>query len=100
MKYGEVWTCRCGRRWNTAQIDRADYDALRRVQLKYRILPVALGLATSLLALFFVLTHNFFSLVVLLPMALIGWGVLLRPGHRRRYREAIADLPKWSLRAE
>ena len=33
-------------------------------------------------------------------MALIVWFVFLRPTHRRRYREAIAELPRWDLRAE
>jgi hypothetical protein len=36
----------------------------------------------------------------LLPVALIVWFVFLRPTHRRRYRAAIAELPRWELRAE
>jgi hypothetical protein len=55
---------------------------------------------TSLVALLFLLTDNSFSLIVLLPMALIGWGVLLRPIHRRRYQQAISKLPQWKLRPE
>lgn len=35
---------------------------------------------------------------VLLPAALIGWGMLLRPFHRRRYAEALGELPRWTLR--
>src|SRR5882762_3461191 len=62
LAYGEVWSCTCGRRWNTRQIDVEQYDRLRRVQLRYRVLPVCLGLATSLAALFFLLSHNTFSL--------------------------------------
>ncbi|MDN5859935.1 MAG: hypothetical protein L0H84_15075, partial [Pseudonocardia sp.] len=98
LGYGEVWTCECGRRWNTNQIDPEAYGRLRRVQLRYRILPVCLGLATSLLALFFLLTGNSFSLFVLLPAVLLGWGMLLRPLHRRRYLAALGELPRWELR--
>ena len=35
-----------------------------------------------------------------MPMAIIAWFVFIRPTHRKRYRAAIADLPRWDLRAE
>ncbi len=100
LAYGEVWDCPCGRRWNTAQIDAAEYLRLGNVQLRFRALPVAAGLATSLLALFFLLTGNTFSLFILLPFALVAWGMLVRPVHRRRYAAALGELPRWELRAE
>jgi hypothetical protein len=100
LAYGEVWECSCGRRWNTAQIDAEEYARLRRVQLRFRVLPVCLGVGTSLLALFFLFTGNSFSLFILLPCALIGWGMLLRPVHRRRYAMALGKLPRWELRPE
>jgi hypothetical protein len=100
LAYGDVWDCTCGRRWNTAQIDAEEYGRLRRVQLRFRALPVAIGLGTSLLALFFVLTGNAFSLFILLPFALVAWGTLVRPIHRRRYAVALGELPRWELRAE
>ncbi len=101
LAYGEVWACpTCGRRWNTAQIDAEEYARLRRVQLRFRVLPVCIGLATSLLALFFLLTGNSFSLFILLPFALVAWGMLVRPIHRRRYAAALGELPRWELRPE
>jgi len=36
----------------------------------------------------------------LLPVAIIAWFVFIRPTHRERYRKAIADLPRWDLRAD
>jgi hypothetical protein len=30
----------------------------------------------------------------------MAWFLLIRPVHRARYRQAIADLPSWDLRAE
>ena len=101
VRYGETWTCeRCGRRWDTSQIPREQYDAVRRTQLRFRALPVALGLLVAALAIFFSLTGNVFSVFFLLPVALSAWFALLRPVHRRRYRRAIADLPRWELHPE
>ncbi|HEX4360313.1 MAG TPA: hypothetical protein VH141_22475 [Pseudonocardia sp.] len=100
LGYGEVWRCACGRRWDTSQIDAEQYGRLRRLQLRFRVLPICIGLATSLAALFFLFSHNTFSLFVLLPAVLIGWGTVLRPIHRRRYAAALGQLPRWELRSE
>jgi hypothetical protein len=101
VRYGESWTCeQCGRRWDTTQIPREQYEAVRRTQLRYRALPVGLGLLIAALAIFFSLTGNVFSVFFLMPVALTVWFVFLRPMHRKRYREAIRDLPKWELRPE
>jgi hypothetical protein len=101
LAYGEDWTCeKCGRRWDTNQIPREQYEVVRRTQLRFRVLPVALGLLVAALAVFFTLTGNVFSVFFLLPVALTGWFALLRPVHRRRYRRAIADLPRWNLRPD
>jgi hypothetical protein len=64
------------------------------------VLPIALGVLVSLIALFFILTGNVFSIFFLLPLALTTWFVFIRPVHRRRYRQAIADLPRWELHPE
>jgi hypothetical protein len=37
---------------------------------------------------------------VLLPMAMVIWFSFVRPVHQRRYRRAIADLPRWELRPQ
>jgi hypothetical protein len=101
LRYGETWTCeQCGRRWDTSRIPREQYEVVRRTQLRFRILPVALGLLVTALAIFFTLTGNVFSVFLLLPVALSVWFVFLRPMHRRRYRAAIADLPRWELHPE
>jgi hypothetical protein len=101
LRYGEDWTCDdCGRRWDTKQIPPEQYEAIRRTQLRFRVLPVAYGLVTLALAMFFTLTGNIFSVFVLLPLALMLWFYFVRPFHRRRYRRAIAQLPKWDLRPQ
>ena len=101
LHYGEAWDCeRCGKRWNTRQIPAEDYEVIRRTQLRFRVLPVVFGLVVASAAAFFTLTGNLFSVFILLPLALMLWFYFVRPFHRRRYRRAIADLPKWELRPE
>src|SRR5262245_6133114 len=95
LHYGEAWDCaHCGRRWNTTQIPPQQYEAIRRTQLRFRVLPVTYGLIVAGAAIFFTLTGNVFSVFVLLPMAMMTWFIFLQPSHRRRYRRAIADLPR------
>jgi hypothetical protein len=101
LPYGEAWTCpSCGRRYDTARIPREEYERIRRTQRRFRILPVTYALFISAVAVFFIATGNAFSVFFLLPISLMAWFLLIRPVHRRRYREAIADLPRWDLRAE
>ena len=101
VQYGEEWQCpNCGRHYDTNKIPAEDYERIRRTQLRFRILPIAYGLIVSVIAMFFILTGNAFSVFFLLPISVMAWFMLIRPVHRRRYREAIADLPRWDLRAE
>jgi hypothetical protein len=101
LRYGEVWTCeQCGKRWDTSQIPAEQYEAIRRTQLRFRVLPVVYGLGVLALAMFFTLSGNIFSVFVLLPLAMMIWFYFVRPVHRRRYRRAIAELPRWELRPQ
>jgi len=101
LPYGERWECEnCGRVWDTTRIPREQYDAIRKLSMRFRALPVAFGGLVAAVAIFFTLTDNIFSVFFLLPVALTTWFVLLRPIHRRRYREAVKSLPRWELGAE
>jgi len=101
LRYGEAWSCEaCGRHWDTSQIPAEQYEAIRRTQLRYRVLPVGYGLLVAGVAIFFTLTGNVFSVFVFLPLAMMTWFIFIQPGHRRRYRRAIADLPRWKLSPE
>jgi hypothetical protein len=99
--YGERWTCpACGRAYDSSQIPADEYDRIRRLQLRYRAVPIALGVTVAALAIAFTLTGNVVGVFFLMPVALIAWFVFIRPTHRKRYRAAIADLPRWDLRAD
>jgi hypothetical protein len=99
--YGERWTCpACRRAYDSRQIPEHEYAQIRRLQLRYRAVPIALGLTVAALAIFFSLTGNIVGVFFLMPVALVAWFVFIRPTHRKRYRAAIAELPRWDLRAE
>jgi hypothetical protein len=101
LPYGERWQCdSCGRSWDTGRIPREQYEEIRRLSLRYRALPIGFGALVALLAIFFTLTGNIFSVFFLMPVALTIWFIFLRPLHRKRYRAAIHALPRWELRAE
>ena len=99
--YGERWTCPdCGRAYDSGQIPAEEYQAIRRLQMRYRAVPIAIGIAVALIAIVFTLTDNVVGVFFLMSVALIVWFVFIRPTHRKRYRAAIADLPRWDLRAD
>jgi hypothetical protein len=101
LTYGVEWTCEsCGRHWDTKQIPAEQYGAIRRTQMRFRVLPVVYGLLVAGGAIFFTLTGNIFSVIVLLPFSMLLWFYFIQPFHRRRYRRAIAELPKWQLRPD
>ena len=98
VRYGETWTCPdCARVWDTTDVPRADYDAIRRITLRFRALPVALGLLVATVALFFILTGNATAVFVLLPLSLMVWFTFLRDAHRRRYRAALSQRQRGRL---
>jgi hypothetical protein len=101
LHYGAAWQCeRCGKRWDTRQIPAEQYETIRRLQWRFRLVPIALGTVVAALAIFFTLTGNILDVFVLLPLAMVIWFSFVRPVHRRRYRAAIAELPRWELRPQ
>ena len=99
--YGERWSCpSCGRSYDSGRIPEDEYARVRSLQRRFRAVPVAVGVTVAALAIVFTLTGNVAGVFFLMPIALIAWFVFIRPTHRKRYRAAIADLPRWDLRAD
>jgi hypothetical protein len=101
LRYGQRWRCEgCGRTYDTRRIPADEYASFRRNRVHDRLLPSAvfLGLAAAVLA--FVLIGRPVS--ALLVFAAVGfvWGTFVRPARRRRQYKAIADRPKWNIKAE
>jgi hypothetical protein len=101
LGHGERWRCeRCGRRWNTAQIPRDSYLALRAEQLRYRRAPLAVSVLALACVVTGVLAGRALGGLMIMAVALITWSMFFRPLHRRRHREALARVPTWTLTAE
>src|SRR4051812_24392858 len=54
LSYGETWTCpSCARMYDTNRIPRDDYERIRDISLRYRLLPIAFGAFVALVAIVF-----------------------------------------------
>ena len=100
VAYGDTWKCEeCGRRWDTNQIPRADYEGLLRRVRRYRV--EILVLAALVLAVFvplIVFVNQKFVFVA--AVVAFGWMFVYMPFWRRRVRRAAREAPTWNLRAE
>lgn len=86
--------------YDTNKIPRDQYEKIRKLQFRFRLLPIVLGVVSISLAIFFTLSGNIFAVFILLPSVIVVWFMLLRPPHRRRFQQAMNELPTWDLRAE
>jgi hypothetical protein len=101
LHYGERWTCeKCGRTWNTRRIPLEDYAALRRTQLRYRWIPLAMAaiVIASLIAL--VVLGRAFGGILIAALAAMAWSTFGRPQWKRRYLKAIAERPTWNIKPD
>jgi Flp pilus assembly protein TadB len=100
LAYGERWRCeRCGRTWDTNRIPADEYAAARRIQLRYGAVPLAVFLIVMVTVALFMLYGRIYA-IVLLPFVLTVWFMFIRPLQRRRVREQVAALPRWTLEPE
>ncbi len=101
LRYGERWRCEsCGRRYDTNRIPVEEYATLRRNQVHDRILPSIVFAAALAVALVFVLIGRPLALIVVFPLTGFLWSSFVRPARRRRQYQAIADRPRWQIRAD
>jgi hypothetical protein len=101
LRYGERWRCEgCGRNYDTNRIPVDEYAALRRNRVHDRILPSVIfaSLVGVVLALVFV--GRPFAAVLVVALVGFFWGTFVRPARRRRQYKAIADRPRWQIRAD
>jgi hypothetical protein len=98
LQYGEQWTCpKCGRHWNTRRIPIEQYAEIRRTQMRYRRIPIAVSVLSLACVVAFVIVGKPFAGLILVGFAATAWSMFARPLHKRRYREAIAKLPSWEI---
>ena len=100
VPYGHTWTCpSCGRRWNTSQIPRAEYDAILRQQrgFRFQAMAVAVAIAVLFIVLGFGVGTRFFLMV---PISVGFWFILYMPQWRKKVRRSARSLPTWHLTPE
>ena len=102
LRYDERWRCEgCGRRFDTGKIPLAEYAAIRRTQIRYRLFPLIAGLLLLAGTIVFFLTGRAYGALFAVPFLLASWAVFGRPFWRSRYRRAMAkNLPTWEIKAD
>lgn len=98
VRYGERWTCeQCGRGWDTARIPIEQYAAIRRTQLRFRRVPLTISVLALVCVIAFIIVGKALGGLLLVVLVATTWSMFFRPLHRRRYREALAQLPSWEI---
>jgi hypothetical protein len=102
LQYGEQWQCEgCGRRYDTRKIPIEEYAAVRRTQLRYRLVPLVAGLVLLAAMIVFFVAGSAFSGLVLVAFAGASWVMFVRPFFRSKYRKSLGkNLPTWNLKAD
>ena len=98
LRYGERWTCEgCGKTWNTEKIPMDQYAAIRATQLRYRRIPLVISVLALVCIVAFVIVGKALGGLLIVAIVATTWSMFFRPLHRRKYREALAELPTWTL---
>jgi hypothetical protein len=102
LQYGEQWQCEgCGRSYDTRKIPVKEYAAIRRTQLRYRLIPLIAGLILLAAMIVFFIAGSAFSGLVLIAFVGASWVMFVRPFFRTRYRKSLGkNLPTWNLKAD
>ena len=77
-----------------------EYLELRRVQLHYRRIPIAVSVIALVCVVGFLVAGKGLAGLILVAFALTAWSMFARPLHRRRHREALARIPTWDIEPE
>jgi hypothetical protein len=102
LHYGERWKCEgCGRRYDTGKIPLEEYAAIRRTQMRYRLVPLLSGLFLLAAMIAFFIAGGVFSALVAVAFVFASWSMFGRPFFRSRYRRALSkNLPTWNIKAD
>jgi hypothetical protein len=102
LHYGEQWKCDgCGRRYDTRKIPLAEYKAIRRTQIRYRLFPLVTGVLLLIAVVIFFTAGRAFAGLIAIPFLLASWTTFGRPFYRSRYRKSLnKNLPEWDIKAD
>jgi hypothetical protein len=99
LRYGERWRCEgCGRRFDTSKIPLEEYAAIRRTQIRYRLVPLISGLFLLAAVIVFWIEGRAFSALIAVAFLVASWSLFGRPFFRHRYRRAMSkNVPTWTI---
>jgi hypothetical protein len=98
LRYGDRWSCeKCSRSWDTAKIPVDQYAAIRATQLRFRRVPIAISVLALAAVIACIVVGKALGGLLVVAILATSWSMFFRPLHRRRYREALADLPTWQI---
>lgn len=102
LRYGERWNCEgCGRGYDTAKIPLEEYAAIRRTQLRYRMIPLVSCLVLLAAVIVFWATGRTYGAIVAVPFLVASYVMFGRPFFRSRYRRALSqNLPTWNIESD
>jgi hypothetical protein len=101
-QFGERWTCpSCERSYDTGRIPKADYDAIRALDRRYRVISWIIVGVMALIVLAVARTLQVIPILAGLAVTLGGWFLYVKPIVHRRHRAAVGKLTRsWELRPE
>ncbi len=98
LRYGDRWSCeQCGRGWDTAKIPIDQYAAIRATQLRFRRVPLAISVLALICIVACIVVGKALGGLLVVAVLATTWSMFFRPLYRRRYREALAQLPSWEI---
>jgi hypothetical protein len=98
LRYGERWKCpKCARSWNTERIPLEQYAEIRRTQLRYRRVPMAISILALICVVAFIIAGRALGGLVVVALGATTWGMFFKPVYRKRYRAELAKLPSWEI---
>jgi hypothetical protein len=102
LRYGERWKCEsCGRSFDTRKIPIEEYAAIRRTQVRYRVLPVIAGLLLLAAMIVFFIKGRAYAGLIFVPFLFASWFTFGRPFYRQRYRRALMkNTPTWTIKSD
>ncbi len=101
LRYGERWKCEnCGRSYDTNKIPVEEYASFRRQRVHDRILPAIFVAGIVIISVGFILAGRALALILIIPTIGFIWSTFVRPRRRRRQYRAIAERPRWKIKAD
>jgi hypothetical protein len=102
VRYGERWQCEeCSRTFDTRKIPLEEYAAIRRTQLRFRMVPLVSGLLLLAAVVLFFAEGKVFGAIIVVPFLFASWNMFVRPFFRSRYRRKLTETtPTWTIDAD